>query len=69
MQFDPLSTEDDKIKKVKRGKIMRAERLYLRTVEMNPRLIFFFKSEQKEKKWDPFPLPVYKTILKTVFRP
>ena len=48
---------------------MRAERLYLRTVEMNPRLIFFFKSEQKEKKWDPFPLPVYKTIPKTVFRP
>ena len=48
---------------------MRAERLYLLTVEMNPRLIFFFKSEQKEKKWDPFPLPVYKTIPKTIFRP
>ena len=30
---------------------------------------FFFKSEQKEKKWDPFPLPVYKAIPKTVFRP
>ena len=48
---------------------MRAERLYLCTVEMNPRLIFFFKSEQKKKKWDPFPLPVYKTLPKTVFGP
>ena len=38
---------------------------------MNPRLIFFFfcKSEQKEKKWDPFHHPIYKTIAKAVFGP
>ena len=48
---------------------MQADSLYLRTVKMNPRLDFFFRSETKEKKWDPFPLPVYKTLPKTVLGP
>ena len=61
---------EDKIKRGKKGlNYASCTALYLRTVKMNPRLDFFFKSEQKEKKWDPFSLPVYKTILKTVFRP
>ena len=34
---------------------------------MNPRIIFFISNlKEKEKKWDPFHHPIYKTIAKTV---
>ena len=35
----------------------------------SPTRLFFFRSETKEKKGDPFPLPIYKTLPKTVFGP
>ena len=69
MQFDPLSTED-KIKRGKKGvKIMHAAQPIFTHCKNESTTRLFFSNPRKKRKMGPFPLPIYKSIPKTVFGP